>query len=71
MWHDYKKRVAPLYQDETYRRLFATASGRRPQRNRKPENEDQDEPKERFGWLPAGLRRRINRWKGEPSEPVN
>lgn len=71
MWHDYKKRVAPLYQDETYRRLFATASGRRPQRNRRSEDEDQDEQKERFGWLPAGLRRRINRWKGEPSEPVN
>lgn len=70
MWHDYKKRVAPLYQDETYRRLFATASGRRPQR-RKPDDEDEGLQKERFSWLPAGLRRRINRWKGEPSEPVN
>jgi hypothetical protein len=28
MWVEYKKRVAPIYQDETYRRLFATASGR-------------------------------------------
>ncbi|UCC73739.1 MAG: hypothetical protein JSV86_04030 [Gemmatimonadota bacterium] len=28
MWFEYKKRVAPIYQDETYRRLFATASGR-------------------------------------------
>jgi hypothetical protein len=28
MWFEYKKRIAPIYQDETYRRLFATASGR-------------------------------------------
>lgn len=33
MWFDYKKDVAPLYKDETYRRMFATASGRRRPKN--------------------------------------
>jgi hypothetical protein len=28
MWFDFKKDVAPLYKDETNRRMFATASGR-------------------------------------------
>jgi hypothetical protein len=27
-WFDFKKRAAPLYHDETHRRMFATASGR-------------------------------------------
>ena len=28
MWFQFKTRVAPLYKDETHRRMFATASGR-------------------------------------------
>ena len=28
MWFKLKKDVAPIYQDETQRRIFATASGR-------------------------------------------
>ena len=28
MWFAFKKDVAPLYKDETQRRMFATASGR-------------------------------------------
>ncbi len=30
MWFGLKREVAPLYKDETMRRAFATASGRRP-----------------------------------------
>jgi len=30
MWFKEKKAMAPLYKDETHRRIFATASGRPP-----------------------------------------
>jgi hypothetical protein len=52
MWFEYKKRVAPIYQDETYRRLFATASGRnRPKGfNKLRKKLKQEDPDEVKGW---------------------
>jgi hypothetical protein len=55
MWFEYKKSVAPVYQDETYRRLFATASGRRKQVGREKEGEAEDDK-------PQGWRARWARW---------
>ena len=51
MWFEYKKRVAPIYQDETYRRLFATASGRnRPKGVDKLKKMKLKDPNEVTGW---------------------
>jgi hypothetical protein len=51
MWFEYKKRVAPIYQDETYRRLFATASGRnRPKGLNKLRKLKSKDPNKVTGW---------------------
>ncbi len=51
MWFEFKKRAAPLYQDETYRRLFATASGRqRPKGVDKLKKLKSKDPSEPTGW---------------------
>jgi hypothetical protein len=58
MWFNYKKRIAPIYQDETYRRLFATASGRdRPKgvdKLKKLKSKDTDEVKGWRRWFSSG-----------------
>jgi hypothetical protein len=60
MWFEYKKSVAPIYKDETYRRMFATASGR-------PKGKgDKDEK----GWR-ARLAARWTRKKEEPEETTH
>lgn len=65
MWYDYKKHVAPIYQDETYRRMFATASGRRPRR--KKQDEDRDE--ETRGSFASRWMRRLTRRRGDSEGP--
>ena len=63
MWFKLKKDAAPLYKDETHRRIFATASGR-------PKGADKLKklkPKERegeTGWLGWLFRRRRRRSAG-------
>jgi hypothetical protein len=63
MWYEYKKSVAPIYQDETYRRMFATASGAR---HRKSKGEDGDEK----SWF-ARLADRLAGRTEEPQEPTH
>ena len=65
MWFDYKKQVAPLYKDETNRRLFATASGRRPARRREDEEAAGDGEEQRRMWLAEIWREHWARWRGE------
>lgn len=66
-WFDYKKQVAPLYKDETNRRLFATASGRRPVRRGDEEDAGEEEDARRL-WLAELWRQRWARWRGESEE---
>lgn len=68
MWFDYKKQVAPLYKDETNRRLFATASGRRPQRRRVEQSEAPEDERTRRTWLAERWRERWARWRGESED---
>ncbi|UCF20011.1 MAG: hypothetical protein JSU87_00955 [Gemmatimonadota bacterium] len=58
MWFEYKKSVAPIYRDETYRRMFATASGRPRKKG------DPDEQKGLRAWFSSRLGRR----KGDATE---
>jgi hypothetical protein len=59
MWFEFKSRVAPLYKDETHRRMFATASGRdRPKGADKLKKLKPKEPKEERGW-----RRWLSPWR--------
>ncbi len=61
MWFKLKKDVAPIYQDETQRRIFATASGRpkgaEKLKKLKTKEEKEEEEKGRRGWL-FGRRKR-------------
>jgi hypothetical protein len=52
MWFAFKKDVAPLYKDETDRRMFATASGRPrgADKLKKLKIKGEKEEKGRFGW---------------------
>jgi hypothetical protein len=50
MWFNLKKDVAPLYKDETHRRIFATASGR-PKGADKLKKLKVKGPKGNRGWL--------------------
>ncbi len=68
MWFDYKKSVAPIYQDETYRRMFATASGRRHDKNRKKGEDTGTDEKKRREWLASRWKARWARWKGEDAD---
>ncbi len=67
MWFEYKKRVAPLYKDETHRRMFATASGR-PKGADKLKKLKVKGSKQEKGWrrwLSARRKRRSASSKGE------
>ena len=50
MWFDLKKGVAPIYKDETQRRIFATASGR-PKGAEKLKKLKLADSKEESGWF--------------------
>jgi len=50
MWFKEKKAMAPLYKDETHRRIFATASGRPKGADKLKKLKSKDEKNER-GWL--------------------
>ncbi len=60
MWFDFKKDVAPLYKDETHRRMFATASGRPKGADKLKKLKDRDPKGEkgRFGWFGRASKRR-------------
>ncbi len=62
MWFRLKKDVAPLYKDETQRRLFATASGRPPgaEKLKKLELADSPEVTGWRRWLAGAWKRRPN-----------
>ncbi len=49
MWFKLKKDAAPLYKDETHRRIFATASGR-PKGAEKLKKLKRERPKRAKGW---------------------
>jgi hypothetical protein len=66
MWFEYKKSVAPIYQDETYRRMFATASGARRRKNRKAGDGDGEDK----SWF-ARLTERLAGRTEEPREPTH
>lgn len=54
MWDRFKKDVAPIYQDEVNRRIFATASGRRPKgadKLKKLKTKDEKKRRGFFAWL--------------------
>ncbi len=76
MWFEQKKRIAPIYQDETYRRLFATASGRfRPKgvdklkkMKLKGSDEDSDEVTGWRRWF--GSRSKRGSTHGSPTPPL-
>jgi hypothetical protein len=72
MWFEYKKHVAPIYQDETYRRLFATASGRnRPkglEKLRKMKHKDRNEVTGWRRWF--GRRSKRDSMGGPPTPPL-
>ncbi len=53
MWFGLKKDAAPIYKDETNRRMFATASGRPKgaHKLKKMKNKDGKEAKGRRWWL--------------------
>ncbi|UCC84241.1 MAG: hypothetical protein JSW46_04745 [Gemmatimonadota bacterium] len=72
MWFEYKKRVAPIYQDETYRRLFATASGRnRPRGLKKLRKMKNKNPNEVTGWRRLfGRRSKSDSTGGAPTPPL-
>lgn len=57
MWFQFKARVAPLYKDETHRRMFATASGR-PKGADKLKKLKPKDPKEEKRW-----RRWLSVWR--------
>ena len=60
MWFDFKKDVAPLYKDETQRRMFATASGRPKgaDKLKKLKVKGAEDEKGRFGWFGRASKRR-------------
>ncbi len=62
MWFRLKRDVAPLYKDETQRRLFATASGRPRgvEKLKKLELADSTEETGWRRWLTAAWKRRPN-----------
>lgn len=70
MWFEYKKHVAPIYQDETYRRLFATASGRdRPkgvEKLKKMKLKGSEEPKGWRRWFGGRSKESSNDKRGTP-----
>jgi len=55
MWYKEKKAMAPLYKDETHRRIFATASGRPKGADKLKKLKSKGEKDER-GWLARFLR---------------
>lgn len=63
MWFDYEKEVAPLYKDETNRRLFTTTFGQQENRRKKDEEPEEDIWALRR-WLGKPWKERWVRWTG-------